>query len=105
MNSLSAPYLKAAMQLIGLPDAEEVEWFRYVKSGDLSIGTNSVAASRIDALLERRSAAKAAGNYAEADRIRDGLVRAGIKIKDLPGGPVWDFEVGEVNLSLLEALE
>jgi cysteinyl-tRNA synthetase len=100
MNSLSAPYLKAAMQLVGLPDAEEVEWFRETTGADI----DDALASRIDALLARRTAAKAERNFAEADRIRDALTRAGVVVTDTPGGSVWELGAG-ADTSVLEALE
>ena len=40
----------------------------------------------IDALLAARSAARAAKNFAESDRIRDELSAAGILLEDKPGG-------------------
>ncbi len=43
----------------------------------------------IDALVEARSAAKKAKNYAEADRIRDELKARGIEIIDTPQGTKW----------------
>jgi cysteinyl-tRNA synthetase len=91
MNSLSAPYLKAAMQLLGLPDAEEVEWFRETTGAALDDGLTS----RIDALLARRTAAKASRDFAEADRIRDALTRAGVVVTDTgPNGSVWEIVAG-----------
>lgn len=44
---------------------------------------------RIDVLLAERQAAKQARNFAEADRIRDGLKGEGIEIVDTPQGPRW----------------
>ena len=99
MNSLSAPYLKAAMQLVGLPDAEDVEWFR-----EASADVDDALAARIDALLSRRTAAKAARDFAEADRIRDALTRAGVVVTDTPGGSVWEIGAG-ADPAALEALE
>jgi cysteinyl-tRNA synthetase len=44
----------------------------------------------IEALVERRRAAKAAKDFAEADRIREELRGAGIELVDKPGGvTVW----------------
>jgi cysteinyl-tRNA synthetase len=100
MNSLSAPYLKAAMQLVGFPDAEEVEWFRETTAAEV----DDALAARIDALLARRTAAKAARDFAEADRIRDGLTRAGILVTDTPGGSVWEIGAG-ADPSALEDME
>jgi cysteinyl-tRNA synthetase len=100
MNSLSAPYLKAAMQLVGFPDAEEVEWFRDTTGADV----DHQLAARIDALLARRTAAKASRDFAEADRIRDALTRAGVVVTDTPGGSVWELGAG-ADPAALEALE
>jgi cysteinyl-tRNA synthetase len=44
---------------------------------------------RIDALVQERTAAKKAKNFAEADRIRDELKAEGITIIDTPEGPKW----------------
>jgi cysteinyl-tRNA synthetase len=39
------------------------------------------------AMLERREQARAAGDYAEADRLRDELLAAGWQVRDGPSGP------------------
>ena len=39
---------------------------------------------------EARAAAKAAKNFAEADRIRAGLLAQGIVLKDSPTGTTWE---------------
>ena len=43
----------------------------------------------IDALVDARTAAKKAKNFAEADRIRDELKARGIEIIDTPQGTKW----------------
>lgn len=43
----------------------------------------------IDALVAARTAARAAKNWAEADRVRDDLTERGIVVEDTPNGPVW----------------
>ena len=43
----------------------------------------------IDALVQARTEAKKAKNYAEADRIRDALKARGIEIIDTPQGAKW----------------
>jgi cysteinyl-tRNA synthetase len=44
---------------------------------------------RIDGLLAERQAARAAKDWATADRIRDTLMAEGIEIVDTPDGPRW----------------
>jgi cysteinyl-tRNA synthetase len=42
--------------------------------------------------IETRNAARAAKNWAEADRIRDELLAQGIVLKDGPGGTTWEMK-------------
>lgn len=44
----------------------------------------------IETLIAQRAAAKAAKNYAEADRIRQELLAQGIVLKDSPTGTTWE---------------
>ena len=46
----------------------------------------------ISRLLEDREAARAAKDFAAADRIRDGLASAGIVIEDTPSGSHWSLD-------------
>jgi cysteinyl-tRNA synthetase len=46
-------------------------------------------AARIDALVAQRTAARAARNWAESDRLRDALVAEGVMLEDGPGGTSW----------------
>ena len=42
-------------------------------------------------ILEQRSAARASGDYPTADRIREALAAAGIKLDDSPSGTEWSL--------------
>ncbi len=65
-----------------------------VRLGELAVdGTRDpreAIAPFVDALLEVRERARAAGDWAAADAIRDRLVRAGVEIHDSPGGTIWE---------------
>ena len=45
--------------------------------------------SRVESLLGRRAAARAAKDWAESDRIRDELSALGVVVKDGPAGATW----------------
>ena len=77
-----AAELKAAGDLVGLVQADPEEWFSGTADGDLD-------AEEIDALLAQRDEARANGDYAAADKIRDDLAARGITIEDGSSGTRW----------------
>jgi cysteinyl-tRNA synthetase len=48
-------------------------------------------ADEVEALLVRRTLARSAKDWGEADSIRDKLNELGVKITDTPEGPSWDL--------------
>ncbi|MEZ5581567.1 MAG: cysteine--tRNA ligase [Candidatus Competibacteraceae bacterium] len=64
---------------------------RFLRGGADSAGgaESQLTEAQIDALIEQRIAARKAKNWAEADRIRDQLVEAGVILEDNAGGTAW----------------
>ena len=59
---------------------------------DATISSAGLSGGRIDDLIAERAAAKAAKNFAEADRIRRELLDQGIVLKDSPTGTTWEAQ-------------
>jgi cysteinyl-tRNA synthetase len=66
--------------LLGVLQSDPEHWFR------ASFGEQ---AAEIDALVAERVAARAAKNFAEADRLRDVLAERGVEVMDGPSGSTW----------------
>ena len=59
----------------------------YLQSGGAGEGVDEAG---IAAQIAARAAAKSAKNFAEADRIRQGLLAQGVVLKDGPAGTTWE---------------
>jgi cysteinyl-tRNA synthetase len=51
----------------------------------------SIDEERITSLIEARTAARAAKNFKESDRIRDELAAMGVILKDSKDGTTWEI--------------
>jgi cysteinyl-tRNA synthetase len=92
MESLSAPYLKAARRLVGWPDAEEVDWFRGEVEqvvGVMHSGGEGLqdAQSLLSDLLGKWEDLRAAKDYAAADDLKNSLEKMGISVRATGRGP------------------
>ena len=82
-----AAAMYAAGDLMGLLQSDPEEWFTGDADGELS-------AADIEALIEKRNAARKEKDFATADAVRDQLAAAGIKIEDGAGGTTWRRDDG-----------
>jgi cysteinyl-tRNA synthetase len=77
--------LRSLGGVLGILALPTEQWFRLSRAGG-----GWVSDDQVDRLVEARTAARAAKNWAESDRIRHELAAAGIILEDRPGGTtVW----------------
>lgn len=79
-SRLKSDLLGAGLAL-GLLQQSPADWFARGASGDDD--------ARIQSLVDERSAAKKARDFARADAIRDQLAAEGILLEDTPAGVRW----------------
>ena len=78
--------LLGALAFLGLPSLRPE---RSRSAADTRGGGADPDATRIDAMVAERVAARKAKNWAESDRIRDALVAEGVILEDGPAGTIW----------------
>jgi len=74
--------IKYINELLGIGAKDAYEYFQ--------IGVDEESKSKIEELIEKRSQAKKDKNYEEADKIRDEILKFGVKIQDTPNGTLWE---------------
>jgi cysteinyl-tRNA synthetase len=81
------------LDVLGLTPASELPVFDVRKlaevATDFGVDGGSDPVALIEGLLERRTAARASGDFTTADSIRQRLRVAGIVVEDTPDGPRW----------------
>lgn len=77
--------LKAAGKLMGLLQQNPESWFRGAAGGD------GLSDAEVERWVGRREAARKNRDYAEADRIRDLLLQAGVALEDVAQGTRWKY--------------
>lgn len=77
-----AAVLLASCDLLGIAQGDVEAWFSGGAASELS-------PDAIDALIEKRNAARENKDFATADEVRDELASAGITIEDGPSGTRW----------------
>ena len=76
--------------VLGLPVGADYQAARPASGPDTAeAAADASADSEIEALVAVRQKARAARNFAEADRLRDELSARGVVVEDTPSGPVW----------------
>ena len=77
-----AAMMQASGDLMGILQSDPDVWFAGHAECEMS-------ADEIEALIEKRNAARADKDFTTADTVRDQLAAAGIRIEDGAGGTTW----------------
>jgi cysteinyl-tRNA synthetase len=77
---------RSALNLLGLLQQTESEWKAWRPKGF------ALDEARVEALIGKRNGARAARNFAEADRIRAELDQMGVVLKDGSEGTTWELK-------------
>jgi len=85
-NEGRAADLNLGAELLGLLTNEFGNW-SWNDYGQADENTGML----IDHLLSKRKAAKEKKDYSLADKIRDGILAAGVEVKDTPDGAEWSL--------------
>jgi len=75
----------AGAEILGLLAADPEDWFK----GQTSNSEGGLDEAAIEALIEERTTARAAKDFAASDRIRDELAEQGIVLEDGAGTTTW----------------
>jgi cysteinyl-tRNA synthetase len=92
LNKAETPDEKARLKgllldggaVMGLFQQDPEEWFRWQPAGG-----DGLTDAEIEDLIRRRTEARKAKDFAEADRVRDELADKGVILEDKPEGTIW----------------
>jgi cysteinyl-tRNA synthetase len=79
--------VRSMLAVLGLDPLDSV-W----ESGDSGDRLYAVVDALAGLALRQREAARARGDYASADSIRDTLANIGVAVEDTPEGPRWELK-------------
>jgi cysteinyl-tRNA synthetase len=82
--------LAAALNFLGLA-LQKDDYVKFPVFAMAGANSEELAKRRIEQLIAERSAARAAKNWKESDRIRDQLAAMGVVLKDSKDGTTWEI--------------
>ena len=111
IGKLSAPAMKTSMRLMGLPDAEVIDWWR--ENSTISVGVAmsgegnlSRAQDLLNSVLEKWQRLRDSRDYQQADHIKSVLADMGVALEATKYGPQASLKGGTVlDPAKLEALK
>ncbi len=100
----NAGALKASMRLLGLPDAEDVDWHRRGATRSASVSNMPEYLDLLSPLLTRWQDLRNAKKYTEADELKGTIEACGVKLSVHHGGPEAE-PTEDFDPAKLEALQ
>jgi cysteinyl-tRNA synthetase len=79
--------VRKVSRVLGLFEDDAAQWL--LRRRDRAVKEKGLDRAKVEALIDARQAARAAKNFAEADRVRGELKALGVEIMDGPSGTSW----------------
>ena len=73
--------------VLGLFEDDPAQWL--LRRRERAVAERGIDVAKVEQLIQARTDARKAKNFAEADRVRDELKGLGVEIMDTPAGTVW----------------